>query len=239
LRQRVEAAGVDPARDEIVARTFGVERVSMGVSISTKPESIECGARRRSELVPQPYRALQPGTAQVDVAVLEPEVFASVGLVVHGKRHAHGRIVDDDVGDANLDLPRRVRGVRRFADHDAPPYTDDVFRMELFGDRVERGVVGIEHDLHAPRRVPHLDEDQLAEVAAAMDPARQDDLALLFGVGSGDLTAADRPVEKPCQLSGHDRSFRDSKGERRLRFRLRPPRSARRSRGSSGRIARA
>ena len=53
----------------------------------------------------------------------------------------------------------------------------------------------VEDDLDEARAVAQLDEDQLAQIAAAVDPARQHDLAGRRGVIGGDFAAAHGSLE--------------------------------------------
>ena len=64
----------------------GVDRVSVGVSISTKPALVQHLAGGPVHLAAQPHRGRGPGSPQVEVAVLEPDLLADLGVLVDRER---------------------------------------------------------------------------------------------------------------------------------------------------------
>ena len=64
----------------------GVDRVSVGVSTSTKPALVQHLAGGPVDLAAQPHRGRGPASPQVEVAVLEPDLLADLGVLVDGER---------------------------------------------------------------------------------------------------------------------------------------------------------
>ena len=188
---------MDAARHEIIARPFrGRARQDRCFDLD-EPVFIEGRARGGGQLVPQPNRPLKARAPQVHVPVLKAQLLVGLRLLVDGERQGRRGIVDDEVEDAHFHLARRVLRIGRFADDDDPADAHDVLGVELLRDRVELCVFGMEDDLNAAGRVAQLGEDQLAEVAAAVHPPREDDLATRLCVRGRDLAAADRTMEQP------------------------------------------
>ena len=89
LRQRVELPGVDAARHQVVARALGRRfeknrRLDVDEAIL-----IEMAAHRLQRLMASAQIALHLGTAQIEIAVLEPNLFG--GRLALGNLKRHGR----------------------------------------------------------------------------------------------------------------------------------------------------
>ena len=114
LRERIDAARLEPRRDDEVAGALGVDLISVGVSTSTKPFGVVYLAdglhHAAAEQQPIGHRL----AADVEVSVLEAEALVDrlVGLVdVERRRLRLGQ--DVDLGRAQLDLACRHARVLR------------------------------------------------------------------------------------------------------------------------------
>ncbi len=83
--------------------------------------------------VPQLEDALHPRSAQVEVAVLEPDGFVSVRLIFDWKRRRLGAGDDHELGRLDLDLAGRHRGIlgTLWASRDDTRHVHDEFEAEV------------------------------------------------------------------------------------------------------------
>ena len=136
------------------------------------------------DVVAQLDVVLHLGAAQVEVAILQAHLF--VGDVVVGGREGQrlavvedAQLVGDDFDFAGGDV--RVDGVG-VAQLDVADDGDDVLGAQRLGLLVELGAgVGGDDDLGDAGAVAQIEKDEVAEIAAAVDPAHEDD----FGAGVG------------------------------------------------------
>ena len=89
----------------------GVDRVSVGVSISTKSWRVEHVAGRLVDLAAQPERRGGAGATQVEVAVLEARLLADLDVLVDRERQRGGGAEHLDLGGDDLDLAGGEVGV--------------------------------------------------------------------------------------------------------------------------------
>ena len=121
--------------------------------------------------------ALHRLAPDVEVAVFEPQalIHRGVGLVdVERRRLRLGQ--DLDLGRLELDRAGRELRVLRAGQprRDGPGDHDDELGADPAGDRVRgRGIRLVDDDLGDPVPIAQVEEDQLAVVTAAVDPARQ------------------------------------------------------------------
>ena len=143
---------------------------------------------------------------QVEVAVLEAQVFGGLDPVLDRERRRVRAVQDREGSRAHLDPSGRevrVHGVGA-AGHDGPRDVDDELAPELLGEGEDCGVgqeLGVEDHLREARAVAEVDEYELAVVAAAVDPALQADRLACVGRAQG-----------PCgraRESGHGRDLTD------------------------------
>jgi hypothetical protein len=140
----------------------------MGVWNSVKPCSIILRAQHDV--------GVQALLAQVEEPVLEAHVLRVVAFLgdlegQHVRRRLEGEFLDLD-----LDLARgqaRVRGLGG-ARHDLAGHGDDALGARLL-DRREDRARRVHHALGDAVVVPEVDEEEVAVVALAMDPAGQPD----------------------------------------------------------------
>src|SRR5450759_4822531 len=141
----------------------GVERVSVGVEDPTG-----CG----TDLRPQAQRGRRTTPAQVQVAVLEPSLFADLDVLIDLERQWGGLVEDDDVARDDLDLAGRKVGVL------VPGRPTGDLAGDLHHVRVAHAVgdgLGPDDHLSDARGVPQVDERHAAVIAPTRDPAGQGD----------------------------------------------------------------
>ena len=136
------------------------------------------------------------GAAQVDVAVLEADFLVLNGFF-GGREGRQARVVEDEkLGGLDLDFAGGHLGIDGvgIAQADFAHGGDDVLGANLlalgvaFGDELL-----VEHDLGDAGAVAEVEKDEVAVVAAAVDPAHEDHL--FAGVGGAQLAAEMRAFE--------------------------------------------
>jgi len=171
LRQREELAGVRARGHEVVARAFG-RRLGQHRRLDVhEVVAVEVFAHRARDRVTPAQALLHHVAAQVDVAVLEPQLLAD--LLVERERRRCGRVQHDELRRQQFDLPGtqpRVGRARRARAHLAL-HLDAELAAEVLGGLEGFGGVRVEHDLKEPRSVAQVDEDDAAVVAPAVHPA--------------------------------------------------------------------
>ncbi len=180
LRQRVELAGVGPGRHHEVARALGRGQSQEGSLDLHEAALVEVVPDRLGDAVAQQQRSGCLGPTQVEVAVLEPQLLvdlAGVDAAVDQERRRLGAGQHLQRVGHDLDVSRRqprsalVVGPRA---HDAG-HLHHVLAAHRAGRRERCGRVGLDYHLGRAVAVPEVDEDQPAQVAAAVDPALQHD----------------------------------------------------------------
>ena len=86
LRQRVEHAGIDPARDQIVPRALGRALGQKGRLDIDEPMVVEEAPHGLGDGVAQHQHLLEAGPPKVQVAVFEPEALGHIGFVLDHER---------------------------------------------------------------------------------------------------------------------------------------------------------
>ena len=203
LGKRIEFSLCEARGNQEVARAAGcvahhVRRLELETALAG-----EVGARGEVDLAAQHERALQRRAPQIEVAVLEPNVFAGVDLVVDLERRRvalveHRRFDHVDFNLAGSEL--RVLVVAARDDHAAN--AEHPLAASLVGQLVSgsyrgrigrdgggagafgglrRVVGGIEDHLGDSVAVAQVDENAAAVVAARAYPAEQHDLRAYVG----------------------------------------------------------
>ncbi len=140
--------------------------------------------------------ALHLRAAQVNVAVLEADFFVLDGFF-RGRKRRQARVVEDEqLGGFDLDFAGGhlgIDGVLIAQAHFAHG-GDDVLRADLFalGVAVGRQLL-VEHNLGDAGAVAKVEKDEVAVVAAAINPAHQHHL--LAGIGGAQVAAQMRPFK--------------------------------------------
>ena len=189
LREREELAGLQPDRDEEVARAF--RRASRHARSPDVDEAllVHRAPDRRDHVRREPHVPLHPLAPEVEVAVAQPDVLVDV-LLVELERQRVGARDDLELVDLDLDLAgRKVRvdGVGRPAD-DLATGAQDELAADVVGDRGRLGgAVGVHDELDEPGVVTQVDEDEPAVVSTATGPPGEGQP--LSDVVGGDLAA--------------------------------------------------
>ncbi len=155
---------------------------------------IEVSAHRPGHLMTQTYALLHHIATQVDIAVLQAQLFVRRFIMVERRRF---RSVE------NLEFAReqfhlagrqvRVRRARRPSPHQASN-ADAELAAETLGAAEDLFRIGVEHDLQQTFTVAQVDENHAAMIAATMHPARDRDF--LADEGFLDLAAIVRTHER-------------------------------------------
>ncbi len=190
LRQRVELAGMDAAGNKKIARAFGRGLGEDGRFDFEEALLREAFADGEGDFVAQPEVALHLGAAQVDVAIFEADFFVLDGFF-GGREGREARVVEDaQLGGLDLDFAGGHFGIDGVgvAQADFADGGDDVLGADLLAFEVAVGSqFFVEDDLGDAGAVAEVEEDEVAVVAAAVDPAHEDDL--LAGVGGAQVAA--------------------------------------------------
>ncbi len=118
---------------------------------------------------------LHAGAAQIQVAVTQPRFLGHRPFVRDRERRTLGVVQQPHFGRHDLDLTRvqlRVHRVRAAA-VDRAEDADDHLGAELLG-LVDERVVVADDDLRDAIAIAHVDEEDGAHVADAVDPSEQD-----------------------------------------------------------------
>ena len=175
LRQREEAAGLQPRRDDEVARALGSllgEDRRLDVD---EAGALHLRADDRDRPRARADVALHLRPPQVEPAVADPQRLVDV-LLVELERQRLGARDDPELVHLQLDLAGRqvrVDGVGRprrdlalGAEHELVP--DLVRDLRRLGS-----ALGVDHELRKPALVAEVDEDEPAVVAPLGRPARE------------------------------------------------------------------
>ncbi len=114
--------------------------------------------------------------AQIEEAIFQPQLFRIFSLAEYRHRQFAGSAQHLDLGREQFDFAGRqilvVGAVGALAQLAVD--ADHPFGAQRLGN-LERGAVGIGHDLRDPVVVAQIDEEQPAVIADAMAPAREPD----------------------------------------------------------------
>ena len=175
------------ARHQVVARAF---RRRLGQHRRFDVDEaivVEERAHRARHLVTQTQALLHHIATQIDVAILQTQLFVRRFVVM--ERRCLGAVQNFEFVRQQLDLTRgevRVGGAGRTRAHLAGD-ADTELAAQALGVREDVLAIGIEHDLQQTFAIAQVDEDDAAMIAAAMDPASDADF--LADEGFVDLTA--------------------------------------------------
>ena len=200
LRQRVELAGMDARRHQEVARALGRGRGQnrrRELEEARLHHALADRGRDRQALHDVLVQRLAP---EIEEAVLQAQIFRVVGLAEHRDRQLLCRGEHLDLGREQLDLAGRQFRVDSALGARAHLAVDAHHPLGAHGlGGLERGAVGIGHDLRDAVVVAQIDEQQPAVVAHAVHPARQPHR--LADVGTAQRAAGVRAVAvqgAPC-----------------------------------------
>ena len=192
LRQREELPGLRAARHQVVARALGRRlgqhrRLEIDESLT-----VEILAHRARDRMSQPQPLLHHVAPQIEIAVLEPDLFLDVLVELEGqglRTVEHLDLAREQLDRAGLQVRvDRTFGPRpnRARDPDHP------LAAQPLGLR-EHGRFGrVEHDLQPALAVAKIDKDDAAMVPTAIYPA-----------GDGNGTADEGLVNLAAVMSAH------------------------------------
>ena len=193
LRQGVELAGVQTARDQEVAGAFGgTARQDRGVVLQ-KAQIHHAAAHAGGDLGAQDDVGVHLFAAQVEEAVLEAQVLVAVAVQRHGEGSDLGFGEDFQGVADHFDVAGGELGVDGFGDafDDAAGEFHHRFAAPL-GAVLVAGGAGIDHDLGDAVMVAHINEDDAAMIAHPVHPTGDGDR--LTDVGFAEFAAGMGPV---------------------------------------------
>ena len=170
-------------RHQIVARAFGRSggqdrRLELAEALAD-----HAPADRGDDVRAERDVALHLLAPQVEIAVAQPDLLAIVGVAVDLERQRRGGGFDVSLGDLHLDMAGRQVRIDRIVR--APDYRAGHRQHALQLDRVHDGegrVAGLGDALGHAVMVAQVEEQQVAVVALAVDPAGEADrLARVVG----------------------------------------------------------
>ncbi len=191
LRQRVELAAVDARGDQEVAGALRGRARQHGSLDFEKAPLVQHLPHAERDFVAQDEVLEHDRAAQVEVAVLEPELLGRVGAVLDDEGRRFGPRQEGQALRDDLDLSGRelLVALALAPEDDLPLDFDDVLaaRLGRGRDGFGRAARAVEDDLHEPAPVADRQEDQLAEIPPPADPALEEDG--LARVGGAQLPA--------------------------------------------------
>ena len=115
---------------------------------------------------------LKRRSSEVQIPVLQTDIFRSIGVVADRDRRRIGGVDDLHLLSMDFDLAGCHLRIGIFAQLYVSPYLQDVFRADVFHLLSHRL---IKDDLADARAVSEVHEDQASEVSSLADPADQRD----------------------------------------------------------------
>ena len=176
LGQRVKMARMDAAGHQEVARAFRrgaghKRRFDFNEAMPT-----HMLAHNQRYLVTQPHMVLHPARAQIEIAVAQASFLGHLRFVGDGEGRGLSLVQQKQILRSDLHLSGRdllVHRVSRPCDH-LTFHADDVLRTDEISLVVRfRAHGGITHHLDNTGVIAEVEEDEIAEIATAVDPARQ------------------------------------------------------------------
>jgi hypothetical protein len=178
-------AGVDAAGDEVIARALGRGAGEEGRFDFVEAEGVEGAAHGERNLVAGAEVRLHARAAQVEKPVAEAGFLAGGDFVfdLEGRR---ARVVQDEDAEAMTSTSPVARFGLGFSRLATVPSTATTYSLRHSSARRGRRVLlFVADDLSEAVAVAQVEEDELAEVAAAVHPAHQQDgLARIGGASS-------------------------------------------------------
>ena len=167
LRQRIKLAGVDPAGDKIVPRTFRrAFRQHRRFHLDEIPSVKEITHRFRHP-VPQHQVALHLRPPEIQITIFEANDLIHVDVILNIKRWGFGRIQNTDFLPANLHGAGFHQGVHRIlgTQPDFAPNTDDIFSPNSVRFCQSRRIdLRRKDQLHNTGAVPQVNKNQSAMI---------------------------------------------------------------------------
>ncbi len=186
LRQRIKLAVMYAAGNEIVARAFGRGAGEHGRFDFDEAHFVHGAANFDNDFVAQHEIVVRLGAAQVEIAITQARFFGGVGFLLDLKRRRLCVVQDVQFCGDQFDFAGGDFRVRFLALDDFAFDGDDVFAAHVFGFGVRFGLrLLVEDNLDDSGAVADVEEKQIAEVAATMDPTHDDGVAVGVGGAEG------------------------------------------------------
>ena len=178
LGQRVELPGMHAARHEVVARALRRGLRQHGCLDLEEALAVEVPPDLHRRAMAQRHVVLHARSPEIDVPILEARVLGHARVVADRKWRRLRVVQQPQFLRLDLDLSRADFRVDRLgrALVDAPDHRDHILRPQPLGLLQHGLVVAGDHLRHAVA-IPHVDEDERAEVADAVHPAEEHDVA--------------------------------------------------------------
>ena len=190
LWQCVELTGMHTAGDQKIACSLGCGLGENRRFDLKKALLAEALANRQSDVVAQLEVALHLWATKIDIAVLEADFFVLDGFF-RGREWGEARVVEnEELRSLNLDFTGRhlrIDGVLIAQAHLANR-RDNVFRADLLAfEMAVGGQFLVQDNLAEAGAVAEVEEDEVAVIAAAVDPTHENHL--LACVGGAEIAA--------------------------------------------------
>ena len=185
LRQGIKLARMHAAGHQEIARAFG-RGLGQGSAFRFREIPGRCRLSRMARVISWRSQKLRciSGAAQVDVAILEPHFFVLDGLFRRRKRRQPRVVENAQFGGLDLNFAGGHLGIDGVlvAQAHLADGGDHVLRPHLLALGVPFGrEFFVEHDLGNAAAVAHVEEDQVAVIAAPVNPAHQHHLFACVG----------------------------------------------------------
>ena len=199
-----------PARDEIVSRAFRRGFCQDRRFNFPEPLRVHVIADSHCDAMAHAKRFLHLRAAQIQISIFQTQLFRGSELVFDRKWSCFGFAEDPKLAHDDFDFARfQIWVLEPFAAHtNAPAHGDHELRSQRLRSAVKvRVVFGIKNDLADPVAIAQIDEDQLAMIAPAIDPAHQQNVLSLVRSSQG---AACMSLLQMFHYSSSSRIFRCS-----------------------------
>ena len=173
LRQRVDVARLQPAGNQVITRPFrrtADQNRRLDLDKAFVVEKIPNGLSHPVSELEIPGHPLP---SKIQVTVAKAQLLIDRAVFVDGERRRQRAV--EDVDGLRLDFDSTAGELlvlrSRWAPHDRPPDVDHGLQSQLSARRMRLSVHRVELHLDDPTPVAQVDEDQAAEVPAAVHPA--------------------------------------------------------------------
>ena len=140
-------------------------------------------------------REVSPGLGppEVEVAVTQARLFAGRNFVFDDKWRRFGVVQNVELRGHHFHFPGRQLRIGLLPAHHAAFHGSHVLGAQLLGAGVRlRMLLLVKDDLRDAGAVAQINEEQVSQVAAAVHPTHQDDVAV--GIAGAQVAAVVRPL---------------------------------------------
>ncbi len=178
LRQRVEATVMDAAGHQVIAGALGRAPAEHRRFNVDKPMVVEELAHAQGNTMPQQHCSLHFGAAQIEIAILQPQIFVGQFQPARLKRWRLALVEQNKPGGPNLNFTGGQFGIDGPLGSRGhfPGHGDHEFAAQRSGQLLRLdAAVGVKRDLRLAVAVAQVDENNAAMVAVAINPAANRD----------------------------------------------------------------